>query len=99
MKRWMIYMAAVILLLGNVEVKGMSIRNSLAKRLEVWEEIRGEELWRKSLGTERCLLLYRDENGEEKMVFTDGPWVYMTDTLVNRIERAGLTLWRCENGG
>ena len=99
MKKRMIYMAAVILLLGGSVAEGMTTRSSLEKRLLVWKEIKGEELWRKGMGAERSLLLYRDEKGETKMVFTDGPWVYMTDALVERIEKVWLELWAYENGG
>ena len=65
---------------------------------EVRGSFEGKELWRKELGRERCLLLYIEENGELRMAFTDGPWVYLTEELTERVKHAGMQLWEQENG-
>ena len=93
-----IYMAAMVLMLGGVSAEGMGKQSSLEKRRVVWKEIEGEEVWRKELGRERCLLLYIDETGEMEMVFTDGLWPYMTEAITERLEEAGVELWKRENG-
>ena len=93
-----LYMVAMVLLLGGVSAEGVVKKNSLEKRRAVWKEIGGEEVWRKELGAERCLLLYIDEAGEMEMVFTDGLWLYMTEVITERIEGAGMELWKRENG-
>lgn len=32
------------------------------------------------------------------MSFTDGPWVYLTEELVEEIKAAGMRLWESEKG-
>ena len=62
------------------------------------ESFEGKELWRKELGRERCLLLYVEEDGARRMVFTDGPWVYLTEELTERVKMAGMEFWEKGNG-
>ena len=93
-----LYMVVMVLLLGGVAAEGAVQKSSFEKRRAVWKEIVGKEVWRKELGRERCLLLYIDESGEMEMVFVDGLWLYMTEAITERIEWAGMELWKRENG-
>jgi len=71
---------------------------ALEERWGLGAELKGEEVWRRELGKERCLLLYIDERNELQICFADGPWVYLTEELVDRVKEAGLEFWERKTG-
>ena len=94
-------MVCVLILLDGmvtVETRGNGFWEVIGQKRGLQQEFEGRELWRRSLGRERSLLLYIDEEGELQMSFTDGPWVYLTEELVEEIKAAGMRLWESEKG-
>ena len=78
---------------GTAMTKGDAAWHPLQERMRMQKGVQGKEIWRRQLGRERCLLLYVDESGEQKMCFTDGPGVYLTEELVERVTAAGMECW------